>query len=414
MASVSLGVSLPKNIGMPPSPNKNEEAHMDYRQLLLNVKIQPRFLGLNTDMNTSIYLFTSTAAMAEYSGILSGAFGINSSIFHGKELNVYALNEGAISDGISNSYGPSFMGSAMGWYNSSTIPEMVRLGVANKALGAAGNLLGSGITDYIKGKVEEAKAAFPVLSTYMTGLALGRRIDLPNIWQGASSNMSYSITVRLYNPDPNDLQSYETYILAPLVAFLVLGTPISSSGLFYDRPFIARVSCPGLWTIKEAAITNVAVTKGGDNNDISFKQKPNSVDVRISFESIYPTMITQSNVGMSSAGSPTESLESLASATGTTVAAIKTFRDEENGQAANFSNKDSGPPTLNEYISNLMDEKSLNLAGSSNTMSTTKTTQAITSEEVVTPREDTTKQSELVDLQGNTPPFIKSEEGTLG
>lgn len=122
-------------------------------------------------------------------------------------------------------------------------------------------------------------------------IASGSKIDFPMIWRGSSFQPNYSFTVKLWNPYPSSLHHYIKYILNPLYHLLLFMCPISDSNFTYSFPVLCRMKCPGMGAIDAGFISNLDVVKGGDNNDISFKQRPGTVEVRFSIQSLYSTMI---------------------------------------------------------------------------------------------------------------------------
>lgn len=122
-------------------------------------------------------------------------------------------------------------------------------------------------------------------------LAAGSRIDFPMIWKSSSFQSSYTMTVRLYNPNPANKASTIKYIAAPIAAIMLLAIPISSDGVTYSWPFIHKIVSPGIYNLDSAFISNVTIIKGGDQQQISFKQSLGVVDVRIDFGSLYSSML---------------------------------------------------------------------------------------------------------------------------
>ncbi len=128
-------------------------------------------------------------------------------------------------------------------------------------------------------------------------LAAGGRIDFPMVWKSSSFQPSYTMTVRLYNPNPGNDESTQKYIAAPLAAIMLLAIPISTDGITYSWPFIHKIVSPGIYSLDPAFISNITVIKGGDQQQISFKQKLGIVDVRIDFGSLFSSMLAAHGLG---------------------------------------------------------------------------------------------------------------------
>jgi hypothetical protein len=126
----------------------------------------------------------------------------------------------------------------------------------------------------------------------------GARVDFPSVWKDSSFTPTCSITVKLYNPMPGDVESTKYYITRPLAALMCLALPQSqivgnkeNNISAYNWPFFCSVECPGVFTMPFAAIGGISVQKSGDQQLASFNQLITQINVTIDFISLYPTMI---------------------------------------------------------------------------------------------------------------------------
>jgi len=122
-------------------------------------------------------------------------------------------------------------------------------------------------------------------------LLSGARVDFPSVWKNSAYAPSYTMTVRLYNPNPESLEDTRKYIIGPIAAILLLGLPQSEDGNTYNWPFFSKVKVPGIYNLSPAFISNIAVIKGGDQQQIAFNQRLGIVDVRIDFGSLYNSIL---------------------------------------------------------------------------------------------------------------------------
>lgn len=143
-----------------------------------------------------------------------------------------------------------------------------------------------GTADEVDKKMSQSNLGKGILK-----IGSGSKVDFPMIWRGSSFQPNYSFTIKLWNPFPSSLEHYIKYILNPLYHLLLFMCPLSDSNFTYSYPILCRMKCPGLGAIDAGFISNLDVVKGGDNNDISFKQRPGTVEVRFSIQSLYNTMI---------------------------------------------------------------------------------------------------------------------------
>jgi len=149
-----------------------------------------------------------------------------------------------------------------------------------------------------KGGQMVGSAARAVLPKSITGgidvvskLAAGSRIDFPMVWKGSAFQPSYTMTIRLYNPAPWSRDATEKYIAAPIAAIMLLATPVSTDGITYSWPFIHRIHSPGIYDLNPGFISNITVIKGGDQQQISYRQTMGIVDIRIEFGSLFNSML---------------------------------------------------------------------------------------------------------------------------
>ena len=115
----------------------------------------------------------------------------------------------------------------------------------------------------------------------------GSKLDIPTMWKGSSSSVSYELSIRLNCFNSRVDKQYGSGILAPLVALLQFVTPRSNNGKFYTWPFLLELNIPGCVYLPLAYCSNMTVLKGGDVNDISWCGRPNMIDVRMSINSVY-------------------------------------------------------------------------------------------------------------------------------
>jgi len=147
-----------------------------------------------------------------------------------------------------------------------------------------------------KEKQEEMKAQGGIM-----GMAAGmatkadQKIDFPMMWRSSGFEASYELSIRLYNPNANDDDSYGRWIVGPLAAILSFVLPRSEDLGTYKWPFLCKFFVPGQVRMDAGAVTNVSVVKGGDQNDIAWNFRPNLIDVRLTIRSLYSTMLMAKN-----------------------------------------------------------------------------------------------------------------------
>ncbi len=165
-------------------------------------------------------------------------------------------------------------------------------GVGNAASGLAGGI------DKLMNKMDNNEAGG--LTSLMGGgaklvnkMLAGARVDFPQIWRNSGYTPSYTATIRLYNPNPGSAAATEKYIIGPLAVLLTLGLPRSEEGSAYNWPFFHKIKAKGIYGLDPAAITNITVIKGGDQQQIAYNQSLAMVDVRLDFTSLYNSILVE-------------------------------------------------------------------------------------------------------------------------
>ena len=173
------------------------------------------------------------------------------------------------------------------------------IGAGKKTGGKVGKVaeMAGKASDYIKdlgGMFANFSPAGARMANMMGSLASGSRIDFPMVWKSSSFQPSYSMTVRLYNPNPGDPATTQKYIIGPIAAIMLLGIPISEDSSTYSWPYLHRVQSKGIYSLDPAYIQNITVIKGGDQQQIAYNQQLAIVDVRIDFGSLFSSMLASS------------------------------------------------------------------------------------------------------------------------
>ncbi len=312
--------ALPEIIGLPPS---TPETDVIIKSTFPVMEIIP---SISKDFSPN--LFKLSSAIDEYKSLLNAhEYSINDN-----SLKVAFLSDNFPTDTFSNFYAESFLGSGlqimsdeasqiMQMMNARTGTEgaaQILRGVRAVGKAAGQNWMGKMATGLeniggeIQQKFNEVTGQLGPLGKTLQNVATlanralgGGRIDLPQIWKNSGFSPSYTITVRLFNPNPGNLGATKKYITGPLCAILLLALPrTKGDGVFYDWPFFQNIRVPGLLKLPESYIGNITVIKGGDQQIISYKQNLGMCDVRIEFGCLFDTLVA-SEGGNEITGRPT-------------------------------------------------------------------------------------------------------------
>jgi len=151
------------------------------------------------------------------------------------------------------------------------------------------------VAKQIKGMLPDGSSTVGRILDNVNVLAAGGRIDFPMLWKNSTYAPSYTMTIRLYNPNPNSLKTTAKYIIGPIAALLLLGLPQSVGAGAYSWPYIHRFFSPGIYDLDPGYISNITVIKGGDQQQISWTQRMGVVDVRIDFGSVFNSILSNAS-----------------------------------------------------------------------------------------------------------------------
>lgn len=225
-------------------------------------------------------------------------------------LEVAYLADSFPTDSFTNEYGENFLQkfTDVASEGAASISQMFGGRRATDVLtGATKALLGEGaggVLENVGGRFNNFIQALPLGGTIggagalVNRLLAGSRIDFPMVWKTSGFQPSYTMTIRLYNPNPAKVESTRKYIAGPIAALMLLGIPLSEDGSTYSWPFIHKIYSPGIFDLDPAFISNITIIKGGDQQQIGYTQQLGMVDVRIDFGSLFSTILAgRGNIG---------------------------------------------------------------------------------------------------------------------
>jgi len=311
-------MKLQKIFGLPPESHVSESLRLNSMPILEIVPCKPKFqAGLNLfklepAWGSEYRDSWNKSGNEDYKPLLKS---------HGFELEETPIKVAYIADNFptdtfSNEYGESFL-NRMTDVASNAAAELgvltgtrsagdalSKLEASLKGAGGVAGGIGSGVGAARSGLESLGNAlqgAGPLGQTLSAGghtlsrLMAGARVDFPQVWKNSGFQPQYSVTIRLWNPMPGNDESTNKYIIGPLAALLLLCVPLTDDGHTYSWPFLHKIKCKGVFDLRSAFISNIAVVKGGDQQQIGWNQRLGVVDVRIDFGSLYNSLLAGNN-----------------------------------------------------------------------------------------------------------------------
>lgn len=307
LRSFSKDINPDKVIGLPPNYLFDQDLVSSDSELILSsmpiMAIYPAYPGLPGGERSGLQTFNLDYEKGReiYKLILDSAFS-KSSIYSTDEHCIYVAftNDASLTESFSSEFGESRF-EQLGNMAAGAAEELrymtgeTSMGAAVKSLGESmGPVLGT-LTKAGGGLVGLGEGVLETISggAGLSKILSGSKIDFPQMWKGSAYSPSYSVSIRLYNHNPRDFRLHLKYIVQPLAKLLAFVTPISDSPSTFTYPVLCSVSCPGLFMLKAAYVSSIEVIKGGDANNISFIQRPGIVDIKMTFNDLYGSIIAE-------------------------------------------------------------------------------------------------------------------------
>lgn len=297
-----------KVIGLPPNYLFDLDLASSDRELILAsmpiMAIYPAYPGLPDGERAGLQTFNLKYDTGRdvYKMILDSVFGKRNSIYSTNEHCIYVAftNDASLTESFTSEFGESRF-EQIGNMTAGAAEEL-RYMTGKASMGEAiqgmsekmGSILGS-LTKAGGGLVKLGEKALEGISggAGLSKILSGSKIDFPQMWKGSAYAPSYSVSIRLYNHNPRDFHLHRKYIVEPLAKLLAFIIPVSDSPSTFTYPVLCSVSCPGLFMLKAAYVSSIEVIKGGDANDISFIQRPGIVDIKMTFNDLYGSIIAE-------------------------------------------------------------------------------------------------------------------------
>lgn len=351
-------VQIPEIIGLPPESYESEA-------LIYNTMPIAEFTPCNPDFSFGPVLYQITPDWKNYESLLN-SYGF----FNKRPIKIAFIADSMPSYTFTNEYGESFIDRMTDFVTSTasdisqmfggkTVGESVS-NIANKLKGSKndvikglGGTIGDGLDNLrgLQNQIASSGKTGAFLSKtidMISSLGAGSRMDFPLIWKSSNFTPSISMTTRLYNPLPKNIEMTNKYIIGPLAAILTMACPTSSGPYTFQWPFFSKIKCKGLFNFEHGFISSISLIIGGDQSQVTYTQIPSLIDVRIEIGTVYNTVIA-SPKGTKGALSLNSLLESI----GLNFKELKDINIIETEMIQNqlimrdeVTNKDNTTPTL--------------------------------------------------------------------
>jgi len=287
--------------GMPPSTHVSDSILLNSMPTATITPCEPEFSS-----GLSLFRLDQSKGLIEYKAILESV-GFS---FTGNTVKVAYLADNFPTDTFSNEYGETFLdkfsqvassglgdvAQMAGWTSSKVAKDQIGDVLANVPGGQSLNNLLGGFAEKSDAAAANMSASnrqmYESMKSTVGSVLTGARVDFPQVWKNSSFSPSYSMTIRLYNPNPASRTATRKYIVGPIAALVALATPkVAEDSTTYKWPLLCKVRSPGIYHLNAAYINSISVIKGGDQQSIAYNQNMAMCDVRIDFGSLYRSIL---------------------------------------------------------------------------------------------------------------------------
>lgn len=128
------------------------------------------------------------------------------------------------------------------------------------------------------------------LSTHLSTVATGGKLQFPQIWSDSTFGKSYDINIKLTSPDCDKLSIYLN-ILVPLFHLIGFVAPqsLNANPNGFTNPFLVRAVYKGMFNVDMGIITNMNINKGAEGMWTP-DGIPTTVEVNFTVKDLYEIM----------------------------------------------------------------------------------------------------------------------------
>jgi hypothetical protein len=146
----------------------------------------------------------------------------------------------------------------------------------------------SGVLDAVKGFLE-GTASLVGLSGVSHLLMGSGKVDVPEVWTGASATKNYSFNLALRSPYGDPISIYQS-IYVPLSMILAASLPRAVGPNAYTTPFLVRAYSKGMLAVPLGIIDSLTIKRGADQHGWNYQRLPTVVDVSFTIKDLSPAM----------------------------------------------------------------------------------------------------------------------------
>jgi len=203
----------------------------------------------------------------------------------------YADKSTTVSESSNNSYSAPSMASSVN--NLAGQAREYRQYIGMQEGGVITNVI-DGILKIFEGAISSIPVIGKVLGAFGSALS-GDQLYYPDLWQDGKFSKNYNLSFKFFSPY-GDPESIFRFVYVPFISLLALSLPLQDGIYAYKQPFLVRLSCPGYFELECGAITSIDFKRGGDDSLWTSGNMPNEIEVTMSVQDLYPTVLATNKI----------------------------------------------------------------------------------------------------------------------
>ena len=144
----------------------------------------------------------------------------------------------------------------------------------------------TGFSQALKKKVLKFAGNFSDRAAIMAGRG---RITLPDVFESSSFSRSITCSFEFHSPYGNEFSQFENEYIQ-FMTILCMGMSRQTGKMTYTSPFALRIFIKNHILINCGMITDISVTRGGDNNDWCPNGHPKTIKVDVTIKDMEPNI----------------------------------------------------------------------------------------------------------------------------
>jgi hypothetical protein len=205
----------------------------------------------------------------------------NTCLYHGlpdavEAIRLYTTDDTTVSDTISNNLKDNYFQQGLNSLSTKLQPIRDMLGSVDS----------NSVDSLIQGEAAKISTGHSEVDKLLKSAAniilKGHRVSLPSIWSDSNYAPNFQVVIKLASPYGHP-KAIKEFIIKPLMYLLILGSPKTTDGVTYGKPFYVTIKGYGLNYSPIGMISNITLRRGGNDTSFNIYKQPLTIDLSLDF-----------------------------------------------------------------------------------------------------------------------------------